>query len=520
MLIETLFSIVVLTPDAAGVAGHLPPPERATSAWRSLRIEAPHVAALGPPGGSGLSEELTSDGLTVDEDTSAQDSQKPPKAKKAKKKKADTVAPDEIPDPDQPTDTGSGGRHFVWKQHPSIRAGSVFRLDFQAKFQEDAHSSYSGAQGLLCANATLPTTCAFELHRSRIGVEGYFFKRIEFEAERELREQELTDRDLLLGYTPKSPWKDVDVNISYINNFQVRVGRFKIPFGLDELTGDSHNDFAYRSLGANALTPSRDIGAMAHGRFFKKRLNYWAGYFRHDGDNARSKKIVGGDDTFAGRITGRPFQNLAGLGGLEVGGAFATTEVADDTNRPNGLRGRTVLTQDTFFDAVFVKGHRRRYEGDVDWTGGPASFRAEVTWVTDQRLQQGLGSGTPPDARARSWYLAGTWILTGEPKTRPVKAANEFLQGGFGALEVVARAERLWFDSPQVGSSAPSRTPRADNILVSGNRAVTIGLNWTLNRWVKLQINGIREQVEDRQRNPIANGGAFWSKVARLQFVL
>jgi hypothetical protein len=30
----------------------------------------------------------------------------------------------------------------------------------------------------------------------------------------------------------------------------VQVGRFKIPFGLDQLTGVSHNDFVYRSLGA------------------------------------------------------------------------------------------------------------------------------------------------------------------------------------------------------------------------------------------------------------------------------
>jgi len=26
-------------------------------------------------------------------------------------------------------------------------------------------------------------------------------------------------------------------------------------------------------------------------------LNYWAGFFQHDGDNARSKKIQGGDQT-------------------------------------------------------------------------------------------------------------------------------------------------------------------------------------------------------------------------------
>jgi hypothetical protein len=48
---------------------------------------------------------------------------------------------------------------------------------------------------------------------------------------------------------------------------------------------------------------------------------------------------------------------------------------------------------------------------------------------------------------------------------------------------------------------------------------LTLGVNWTLNRFVKLQVNGIREHVEDPERNPVSNG-AFWSRVLRLQFVL
>jgi hypothetical protein len=45
-------------------------------------------------------------------------------------------------------------------------------------------------------------------------------------------------------------------------------------------------------------------------------------------------------------------------------------------------------------------------------------------------------------------------------------------------------------------------------------------VNWTLNRFFKLQINAIRERVEDVERSPVPNGDAFWSRVLRLQFVL
>jgi phosphate-selective porin len=88
-------------------------------------------------------------------------------------------------------------------------------------------------------------------------------------------------------------------------------------------------------------------------------------------------------------------------------------------------------------------------------------------------------------------------------------------------VEVVARIERLWFDS--LGSGEAYRSTRAEFVLPEGEKAFTIGVNWTLNRFVKLQINGIREDV-DRDRNPVLPEmfppGAFWNKVIRLQFVL
>jgi phosphate-selective porin len=155
----------------------------------------------------------------------------------------------------------------------------------------------------------------------------------------------------------------------------------------------------------------------------------------------------------------------------------------------------------------------------VDWTVGPASARGEYTWVSDDREQQGIGDNDLPNARARSWYVSGTWILTGERKRRPVRADESFLMGGWGAVELAARVERIRFDSA-AGTDEPFRNPRAETIFPEANRALTLGVNWTLNRFVKLQFNGIREHVDDVERNPIVNGAAFWSRIIRLQFVL
>ena len=220
-------------------------------------------------------------------------------------------------------------------------------------------------------------------------------------------------------------------------------------------------------------------------------------------------------------MTGAPFRRLSSssLGDVEVGTSFALSALSDDSFQPNGLRGRTVLTQDTFYSTVFVKGHRRRWGADIDWSAGPASARAEYTGVSDDRLGQGIGNEDLPDARARAWYVSGTWVLTGEDKKRPLKAAEPFAQGGIGAIELAARYERLWFDSAG-GTDRPFRNSRAETIFPGGDRALTLGVNWTLNRFVKIQVNGIREHVEDPERNPVPNGAAFWSRVIRFQFVL
>jgi phosphate-selective porin OprO/OprP len=435
-------------------------------------------------------------------------------ATKPKKKKK--IAKQNDASPDEPVDPAAEapapGFRLSWKQHPSMRYGNVFRLDLEGKMQEDGHSGYGPVKDL----------GTWEFHRNRFGIKGYVTRHIEYEVEHEFTEHELSEKDIEAGVTPKSRWKDVNVNLTYIKNAQVQIGKFKVPFGLDQLTGVTHNDFIYRSLGANYLAPGRDVGAQVHGSFMKHGLEYATGVFQHDGDNARSKKIEGGGTTFAGRVNGTPFRRLSSssIGAIDVGSAFAISQLSNDSFRPNGLRGRTVMTQDTFYESVYVNGHRRRWEADIDWTAGPASARAEYTLVSDDRRQQGIGDQDLPNARSRSWYVSATWVLTGEDKKRPLKAAEPFVQGGIGAIELAIRYERIWFDSAPIGLDEPLRNPRAETIFPSGDRALTLGLNWTLNRFTKLQVNGIREHVEDVQRNPVPNGAAFWSRVIRLQFVL
>jgi phosphate-selective porin OprO and OprP len=386
---------------------------------------------------------------------------------------------------------------FRWRDHPQLRTGRIFRIDFLGKFQWDARHPGDDPSDFK----------TYEVHRARIGIEGELFNRVQFSVERELTERESDDPTV----RKKSAWKDVYVDANISDAVQVRAGKFKIPFGLEQLTGISNLDFVYRSLSASYLSPARDVGVAVHGRFFDRGLNYWAGVFRQDGENARSSRIDGADETVAVRITGTPFRSTPGLTNTEVGGAFTVSALDNESVLPNGLRGRSVMSQFVFYEPVFVKGQRRRYEVDADWAAGPVGARAEYTHVLDSRDGQGLADQDLADARARAWYVSGSWVLTGEEKQRPVEPKR-----WFGALEAVARVEWIRFDS--AGGEEPAlRNPRADAILPSGEQVLSFGINWYMTRWIKLQLQTIREAPQDPERSPVLGGEVFWSPVFRFQ---
>ena len=182
----------------------------------------------------------------------------PSKPKKAKKKKApkgnDEPAPDEADRSGRRAErAGRAAGASRWKQHPSMRYGDVFRLDGEAKFQEDAPlRPYAAGR-----RTARPVGAAPQPHRHQGQPVQAHRVRGRARAHREGADRE---GHRCSGVTPKSQWKDVNVNLTYMKNAQVQVGKFKVPFGLDQLTGVTHNDFVYRSLGANYLAPARDIG--------------------------------------------------------------------------------------------------------------------------------------------------------------------------------------------------------------------------------------------------------------------
>ena len=381
---------------------------------------------------------------------------------------------------------GASGVHIVFRDRPSLRVGKVLRVDLRAKLQADRSDSSSGVQ---------TDQALLDMSRRRVGIEGTFLKLIEFQLERELGRSD--------------PWRDVFVDVRPSLHLQVRGGKFKIPFGLDQLTSPTRLDFVYRSRIGDYLAPGRDRGVAVHGRIKSRGLAYEGGLFQHDGDNARFGRNPGADRTIAGRVTVRPFHGSArssSLKQLELAADMTVGRVAEGLN---AMRARTTFGT-RLFEPVYVNGQRVRMGLDAQWSLGPFSLKAETLRASDERRRQGLFGENLPSLLSRGWYASGSWRIT-----------NERSRGSWGATELATRYERISFQSANFGGDPnddpPSRSPRATNLVGADDGVWTVGVNWYLNRWTKVQFDAVRERSSG---GPDTRANVVWGSACRLQFVL
>ena len=402
-------------------------------------------------------------------------------------------------------EAGSGGQaedtrdfavKFEMKNRPSVSVGNWLNADFKMKIQADLRAFSDGID----ADEGL-----FNMRRLRSGFEGRIKDDLEFEVEYELR--------------PVDHWlRDAFVNFRRFRKFQIKAGKFKIPFGLDQLTSAMNLDFVYRSLIGRQLASARDVGVTLHGQVFEG-LRYEAGVFNHDGENADSQRITPtGRRTLAGRITGSPAAFIPApswLKELEVGAAFTHGEAVEGAT---SLKGRSVVGKD-FFPPVNVSGLRQRRGVELNWQLGPLSLKSEYMTVREQRKGQGLLQNDLPDLFGRGWYAGGTLALFDRLKdSSRVGLLRRLLPGETaGRLELAARYEQLRFGS-EASDARPSRSPRAANVLGNSDRALTLGATWYANRFTKFQFNAIRETLEDPARTPVPGVQRYWMFVGRTQF--
>jgi phosphate-selective porin len=404
-------------------------------------------------------------------------------------------------------------RGVVWNDRPSIVFGEDLNIDLRGRVQFDGRRFDPDVD-----------EDEFDIRTVRVGLSGELTKHFDWEIEREI--DELIDEGETEARWRFADWKDVYLEWVTFDALRLKGGRFKMPFGLEQNTGVSDLDFAYRTLGSTKIAPGRDRGVMAHGELFGGAFVYEAGVFDDDGDNGELEEprfVLEGEDleglgpSYAGRVIAEVFRGLPvhdRLKGAEIGVAYTRSSVPEGLN---SLRGEDVWGYD-FFEPVYVNGTRQRLGLQFDWSPGPTGFRAEWMQSREQRLGQSNRNEDLSDFIGTAWYTSATWLITGEDKDSDVTPDDPLFQGGFGAVEIGARFDQLTFKSAGTEGTA-FRNPRSEHLLPNTVKTFTAGANWLVNRWVKVVANAIRQSYDDNERTPVLGTSEFWSGLLRLQIV-
>jgi len=329
-----------------------------------------------------------------------------------------------------------------------------------------------------------PATDTFILRRVRPIFEGTVFKIFDFRIM----------PDFGAGTTVL---QDAYLDARFSPKLKVRAGKFKPPVGLERLQSGQDLLFVERALPTN-LVPNRDLGVQLFGDLAGGNVSWAAGAFNGVPDGGNGDLDTNDGKDYAARLFVQPF--LAGSGpwkGLGFGVAASTGDQLG-TLTSTSLAGYRTPGQQTFFSyrsdgtaagTVIADGERFRLAPQGYLYHGPFGLLTEYV-ISRQEVRRG---DVTAELENTSWQVAASWVLTGgEPTFRAVSPKKPFDREAktWGDVELAARYSRLEIDADTF--------PLFANLASSAKAAEAwaLGLNWYLNRNVKVQLDYERTQFE------------------------
>ncbi len=301
-----------------------------------------------------------------------------------------------------------------------------------------------------------------EFRRARFYISGTIYDNLAFKAQYDFAGGDADFKDVYVGLK----------HVPVVGN--VRVGHFKEPFGLEEITSSKYITFMERSL-TSAFVPSRNTGLMLYNHALDERLTWAAGVFRDTdnyGDNAEDGKY-----SVTTRITGLPWYEDDGKHLLHVGLAASHRDPDGDDVR---YRERPGIHQCA---RLVDTGH---FAADsVDLLGAEFALVYESASLQGEVMRSSVDAVGQEDPDFTAWYVMGSYFLTGEHRSYKrssgafsrVKPINDFRdeEGGIGAWEATLRYSHLDLDDAGIN--------------VGELGTITAGLNWYLNPNTRVMCN-------------------------------
>jgi len=321
-----------------------------------------------------------------------------------------------VPEGKMKTKIISEGKTYVEKvveEKPPIyvqQRGSEIKLVLggfiQVNFEDSDAFAFQGNFGLS------EIKDRFRLRRARVNLTGDFAEQFDFKVEGDFGQGDgiNSNRTAFSG-------TDIWLNWHQFPGAQIKVGQWKAPFGLDQLTADTSLYTIERTLPTGAITPDRQIGAQLWGKPLtniwpeqKDLLTYYAGIFNGNGKNTTVND--NNDFMYVGRLESTLFQDVFGKGSfLKLGGDVLNSR--DDKGVNISQSGNLLVNADGSLSPFTLPGADERTAWSVDaWLKvGPFDLIGEYL---QEKVNGRTVNGVPPgfaDFTTDGFYVTGGYFL-------------------------------------------------------------------------------------------------------------
>lgn len=285
---------------------------------------------------------------------------------------------------------------------------------------------------------------------------------------------------------------------------EIKIGNFKEPFSLQELTSSKYITLMSRSMLTDFFTPARRSGLQLSEHFAGDRLNVSAGVFNSDFDAEDGESATGtnGQYDFAARVTSPVLYTAGGRRLLHLGGSYLRRGA--DGEFGFGLEPEVHKTDDFVGGTLNGVDNTDTFGIEVAGVFGPAHLQGEYALMNVNR-----DSGEEPDIDG--FYIQGGYFLTGEHRPYDkgdgsfgrVKPRRPFtdLGSAAGAWEIAARYSQIDFSELQ-NLGTGDFVPAFGTIQQAASKVdvITVGLNWYPSshaRWMLNYVSADQDALGD-----------------------
>jgi len=381
---------------------------------------------------------------------------------------------------------------------PTFKTGDgLFTFAIRGRAHLDM-AAYNQSEGDKAKGGNTTLDGGENFRRAELGIEGTFLRdwgyKLNIQFGDSGAEKDGFIKDAFMSYNGFKPFGA---------DLALKVGAIQTPMTLDDSTSSNDITFMERATAANLATSlGAGDGRMSYGAELSTGMFYVSTFYTTEVVTATANTSNEGSNIVA-RLAAN-FQPMdktnvhvgaSGTYGTDVQGTVRyrdRPELRVDANR-------LVDTGAIAADESYV------YGPELAASYGPVKLQGEYYVYTVDR------KGALSDVDFNSWYVQASWVITGEAYKydkgvaayKGVKPDSPFTPGGgIGAFELAARY---------------SETDLNDANIFGGKQDIwTVGLNWYANNNVRLMLNYLNVDVEDRVA--LNNNFGHDAYAARLQF--